>query len=341
MGLFLFYCFFLNEFLFYQVNKDKKMNDSNTEFVYFILLINISSVMRIIGRFFLVSLIICFIGACKNEKKTTLQATEKAFEAEIPPLEKSASQEDVVFYNLFSPVDVSKLVDNSTAYYNSSVINALNRITQYNTSNKMALNVGVYGADLSYLWIFQQSQQALSYLSAIQHLTDKLEIPRQFVDLTMESVENSAQNSDTLIAITRKAFAETNRFLSESGREYTSTFILLGGWIESMHIALNMYKVPDVALASKILSQKYSLISLTQLLEKHPEDPATASYLQMMKILDAYFGNMEAKLTTAGMTIDTTNKRIQIHENGLQNIQPANFSDLKEQIQKIRNTIVE
>ncbi len=292
------------------------------------------------GRIYTVAFLIIIFISCRNEKKNNVTLNENAIKSDTLSSVPISSQEDVVFYNLFSPVDVANLVDNRTAYYNSSVINALNHITQYNTSSQMALNVGIYGADLSYLWIFHQSQQALSYLSAIQHLTDKLEIPRHFIDLTMELVESSAQNTDTLIAIARKTYAETNRFLTESHREHTSTLILLGGWIESMYITLNMYQGPDIKLTSKILSQKFSLLSLMNLIENNPEDPSLAPYLQQLKILEACFSGLESKFSPESIMIDTVNKKILVQENGLQNASPANFSELKDQIQKIRNNMV-
>jgi hypothetical protein len=40
--------------------------------------------------------------------------------------------------------------------------------------------------------------------------------------------------------------------LKKTGRNHSASFILLGGWIETLYIATHMYENPDAKLMSKL-----------------------------------------------------------------------------------------
>lgn len=253
---------------------------------------------------------------------------------------ETLKDEDIVFYNMFSPVDLTKIIDAKSAYFNSSHINSLNNITKYSSSHKIALNTGIYGADLSYLWMFQQTQQALSYLSAIQHLTSKLGIPDSFVQSTFKLAEASSDMQDSLITIVRNAYSDTDSYLKESDRESSAVLILLGGWIETLHIALNMYNNPNPAFASKIITQKYSLSSLITMVQNTQDDINMSEYLLLLKKLQNAFNSIEVQLKPNDIEIDTVNKRITIKDSSNLQIDPSQFDELRSITSRIRNHII-
>lgn len=290
-------------------------------------------------------LILAFsFNSCVN-KKSAKEVEENDIEVVLSTEEeedvKSLVNEDVVFYNMFSPVDLSNLIDAKNTYFNSSYINPLNNITAYSTSQKVALNTGVYGADLSYLWMFDQTQQALSYLSAIQHLTTKLGIPDNFVKSTFKLAEASSDQQDSLIQIVRNAYNETDSFLKESSRESAAVFILLGGWIETLYIALNIYSTPNSQFASKIITQKYSLNSLITMVQNTQDDIVMSEYLLLLKKLQDAFNSIELKLSPSDIDIDTANKRITIKNTSNLNIEPDQFNEIKTITTRIRTHIVD
>lgn len=285
---------------------------------------------------------------CTESKKKEMVKTDQNFDVKLDKSEKSLSNapefenlEDIVFYNMFSPVDLNLVIDAKSSYFNSAYLNSLNNLTKYTTSHKIALNIGVYGADLSYLWIFDQNQQALSYLSTIQHLTSKLEIPNTFVDFTMTAAEINSEEVDSLIQIAKNAYFETDKYLKSTGRKSYAALILLGGWIETLNIAVNMYSEPNSKLASKILSQKYSLTSLINIVQNSQDDMVMSEYLLLMKKLNDSFKVLESKLKPEDILIDTVNKRITIKDSEHIKIEPEEFHDIKITTAKIREHIIE
>ncbi len=278
---------------------------------------------------------------CQNPNQKT---GDKRFEVTTDETESSREETravpDLVFYNLFSPVDVEHVIDEKNGPFNADFLNSVNNAPRYTDSYKMALNLGVYGADLSYLWIYDQTQQAFNYLATIQVLTEKLGIPKDFVDFTLLSVEHNSDEIDTLKSIARDAYVATDRYLKGSERENAAVLILLGGWIESLHIALNLYQETDSKLAGKILTQKYSLNSLINMVQNQHDDLKMSEYLLLLKKLNDAFATFESRLSPNDIEIDTVNKTIRIKEDAPLQIEPESFAELKQQVETLRLHIV-
>lgn len=292
--------------------------------------------------YLLLPLAFLVLTSCQNpDKKTRDQRFEVAEKEPAQTQKEEGSVPDLVFYNLFSPVDMDHVIDQKTGYFNADFLNSVNNATRYTDSYKMAMNLGVYGADLSYLWIYDQTQQAFNYLATIQSLTEKLGIPKDFVDFTLLSVEHNSNEIDTLKSIARDAYAATDRYLKGSERENAAVLILLGGWIESLHIALNLYQETDSKLAGKILTQKYSLNSLINMVQNQQDDLKMSEYLLLLKKLNDAFSSFESKLSPNDIEIDTVNKTIKIKENTRLVIEPGAFAELKQQVETLRVHIVD
>jgi len=284
------------------------------------------------------------VSSCSNpspEKKVeqlneleALDTTLIAFKAE------NFKENEIVFYNLFSPVDFTYLVAENNAYFNSQLINPINNITKYSQSAKIAVNLGVYGADISYLWMFNQSQQALSYRSAIQRLTDQMEIPMDLVDFTFETAENNSHKFDTLVSIARKTYQTADNFLKESGREHSAALILLGGWLETMYIATNMYENPDATLLARIAIQKYSINSLYQLLQKYQDKTDAAEYLILLRKLKKVYDENTFNFPAECLRIDPVAKQIKLVNPPKESITHAQYKEIQLITAQIRNHVI-
>ncbi|MBI9066661.1 MAG: hypothetical protein JEZ09_05170 [Salinivirgaceae bacterium] len=287
--------------------------------------------------------IVClvFLLGCSNSNKDKTIVDESTFNiSDNDDNENQSTNDEVVFYNVFSPVDLENMINEKNSYFNSSLLNSTDNLTSYTESSKIALNIGVYGADLSYLWVFAQTQQALSYLATIQHLSNKLGIPRDYVDFTSESIENNMQNMDSIASVARNAYNAAANYLNGSERKNASILILLGGWIETLYISTQMYTKPDPILASKIATQKYSLNSIITQMQNHQNDLVMSEYLILLRKLNETFAIFESQLKPGDIEIDTANKRITIKENSSLDIKPAQLNEINELVGKIRKHII-
>lgn len=299
---------------------------------------------------FSVALVLLFVFspfwfACSNKgnsQKNIEQAQEKKFNAATIDFKPENYREDeIVFFNLFSPVEFTYLITEHTAYYNSLLINPINNITKYNSSDKYAINTGIYGADLCYLWMFNQEQQAMSYRAAIQRLSDLLDIPREFVDFTYLMAENQAQEFDSLIDVAKKSYASADNFLRQTGRPHAAGLILLGGWIETLYIATNMYDKPDQALLSRIALQRYSLNSIYNLLSKYQTRIEIKEYLLLLKKLKKVYDSHDLQIPPELLVVDTLAKKIELRSNPENIMTHEQYKEIQLTTTQIRNALIQ
>lgn len=292
-------------------------------------------------------LIIALLLGCTNAKKSEQTQNQEQIESELE-IDKGTitfkpedyGDEEIIFYNLFSPVELTYLVSKKEAFYNSSLLNPLNNITKYSESSKIALNLGIYGADISYLWMFDQQQQALSYRAAIQRLTDQLEIPREFVNFSYDNAEANSQNFDSLVHIAKVTYWKTDEHLKTTGREHSACLVLLGGWIETLYIATHMYDEPSSRLLGKIAIQKFSLNSLISLLTLSQENIDISEYLILLRKLNKAFNDLNVQLPAESLIIDTSLKHIKLKSSSEIELNKKDFSDIKRITRQIRNHII-
>lgn len=300
---------------------------------------------KVFANSYLILLLLIMV-SCNQAKKNEVR--ENSEKQEIVNTEGTISfkvedynAEEIIFYNLFSPVELTYLVSKKESYYNSSLINPLNNITKYNQSAKVALNLGIYGADISYLWMFEQSQQALSYRAAIQRLTDQLDIPRELVALTYSNAESNSQNFDSLVYIAKVAYSKTDKYLKETGRNHSASLVLLGGWIETLYIATQMYEKPDSKLMGKIVIQTFSLNSLIGLLQISNENIDVSEYLLLLKKLKKAFDNLALQFPPESLVIDTSSKHIKLISHESLNLKSEDLAEIRRITRQIRNHIIQ
>lgn len=168
----------------------------------------------------------------------------------------------------------------------------------------MAINVGIYGADLSYIRIYEQFQDAAKYLAVIKKFTRELGIPEEQEKITARRIEANIENQDSLLNIIAETFTRSDSYLKENKRGGTAALIVFGGWIETLYLATNIIDLnnPPKQMVSLISEQKHSVRNLIGLLNQHRDEPRINEILPDLKQLDAKFREIEqVKKTPSGI----------------------------------------
>ncbi|MDB5273660.1 MAG: hypothetical protein JWO58_2027 [Chitinophagaceae bacterium] len=189
-----------------------------------------------------------------------------------------------------SPLEISMLIKESGNPYDSKILNPENNYSKYNSNFKKALNLGIYGADLGYINIYDKSTDALSYLSSIKTLADELNVG-QFYDFnTIKRLASNSNNIDSLLYITTTNFENINNFLYEQKRSDQCVLMLTGGWLEALHISCEVYKKGNkTEIKEKIAEQKIVLCQLMLLLDNYRQQPnIDFLYTELQKLKNVY-----------------------------------------------------
>jgi hypothetical protein len=293
--------------------------------------------------FFAIISIVAIIVSCNNAKdkkeKESIDAKLEPTTIDFDP--DAMKKEDIIFYNLFSPVDLDHMFTEKDAYYKSTLLNPLYNITNYIESSDASLNIGVYGADLSYLWMFNQSQQALSYVSAIQRLTDQLQIPREFVDFSAALGEAHAYAYDSLVQIASRSFAEVDAYLKDNQNPHLACLILLGGYTETMHIAMNINNELDENMISRLAAQKYSINSLYQLMSNYQDNLEISEYLIHLRKLKKAYDKFDITFPEGSLQVDTSHRQILLKKGKKITMRPEQVLEIRMLTNQLRNHIIE
>lgn len=129
-----------------------------------------------------------------------------------------------------------------------------------------AANLGIYLTDMAYAHATGNYQEAYNYLSAVNRLATAYGIEDIFSIERIRQLDRLQDKPDSAQKLFTQYYSEVQTRLSETGQEAMLRHMILGGWVESLHIILNLLeKDPkNQPLAEVILLQK----GLTPLLIK-------------------------------------------------------------------------
>jgi len=223
---------------------------------------------------------------CQNKK----QVHENRIESSIPQRQSVIPVKNV-FYNVPSPIEVTEIIKKMNLLYQPDLMNDVSHASNYLSQADIAINVGVYGADLSYIRIYEQFQDAARYLAVIKKFTRELGIPEEQERLTAQRVEKNLENQDSLLNIISDTFTRSDSYLKENERGETAALIVFGGWIETLYLATNIVdlKNPQKEMISLISQQKHSVSNLIGILNQYRNDSKIEQILLDLKELDASF----------------------------------------------------
>lgn len=256
----------------------------------------------------------------------------------------SGSAKDVkkIFYNVPSPVEMTGIVQRAGASYNGAILNKIRNVEKYNTNSTMALNLGVYGADLSYTRLFDQIQESVNYLAAIRKLSDGLGIPQEQGKFAISRIEKNIEIRDSLLKIITEVYGAADMFLKENNRGSTANLIILGGWTEALYIATNLIDESEKnnEVLERIAEQKYSLKNLIELLSTYKTDAVIAQYLPMLNELDEIFNSIESTHSKTEVKTDSVNGKTTLDNKSKMNITSEDIVKIKTTVSKIREKII-
>ena len=138
----------------------------------------------------LLSCLVIFFSSCKSGEdanKDDLQGEE---------VELNDIREEILI-SMLAPSDMAvMLIDNPDLYFNKDIINPTLNSDKYNTNSKIALNIGIYTADLSYASLFEQEQITYDYLDVVKGMSEELGITNSIEKRHLDMIKNTKLNEE-------------------------------------------------------------------------------------------------------------------------------------------------
>ena len=196
-----------------------------------------------------------------------------------------------IFHSIPSPMETAGLLKKAGAEYDKDILNDVKHVDNYTSASKQALNLGIYGADLSYASVFNNTQESMLYTACAQNLAKRLDVANAFGQETVDRMEANRNDRDSLLNIISETYWSVDGYLKENGRDNVSALMIAGGWVEGLYIAIQVCKQHDTPeLRQRIADQQRPLSQLIELMATYStDDPAVAGVKGDLDALAALF----------------------------------------------------
>ncbi len=293
---------------------------------------------KLLTTFTLSTGIVLIISSCGTEEE---KKPEISKEVTDPNSSLNAKFDDKIF-SIPSPMQMALLLEESKSTYNEFLLNDLEKVDDYTSEYKKALNLGIYGTDLGYVSIYKQNSTALKYLSTIEKLTSKLGLEGAFDKDFMSRFEKNSTNKDSMMVIVSDAFKKSDNFLKSNNRKSVSALILVGGWIESMYLACNINKQhSNQKILDRIAEQTETLNTIVALLTDYNKKGEWDELIKDMKDLKFYFDQITINYEYVAPVTNVRTKTTTLRHKTVVTIDSNVLNFINQKIEAIRTQVTE
>ncbi|MCA1762206.1 MAG: hypothetical protein ABR574_02515 [Cryomorphaceae bacterium] len=270
--------------------------------------------------------------SCGESGKPDSDITESEVSADTlsASSDENVNKVQEIFYAVPSPMEMASILKKTGASYDMELLNDVKKVNEYTTSRSQALNLGVYGANLSYASIFNQNQESIIYLSCTKKLAEKLGVTKAFNESAIERMEANIENRDSLLNIVSETYYMLDAYLKENDRDHISAMVIAAGWVEGLYLSTSIAKKSeqkDKKLITRIAEQKLSLENLMDLVEAYNSSGQLDDIANDLKAIHDAYRDVEYKKgesgsgkTESGTPVLGSKTSISMSDESLQNI---------------------
>lgn len=243
-------------------------------------------------------------------------------------------------FSIPSPIQTALLIKKSNYSYNKGMLNNTQNYSRYDTKYKKALNLGIYGADLGYISLYDQSQDALSYFASIEKLATDVGIADVFSTSLAKRFQANMGNHDSLLSMVSESFKKSDAYFKDNKQGDVGSLVLVGGWIESLYFAVKANDQKNQKeVVRRIAEQKISLQNLIKMLSVYSDRPDYADLIKKLTDLSNVFDNVEFVYNYIPPSVDVKTKTTSINSTSDVKITPEQLKDISDKVEAIRNQI--
>ncbi len=217
------------------------------------------------------SFLICAIGvllitvSCKNQqaKNETVQNT----------IAESIKDEVVqIFPDLRSSSRLADVMNQVDAKYHADIPNTFNNTEKYTEDvKKAAANLGVYMADFMYTISTAGYNETSKSYDLVVKMAVNIGLRDVFPNFIRERLHGGNLSADSVVMLLDKAFSESEINLSDAHKKEIFAAIILGNYIEKLHITSELILKPTQAdLPAEVSAQLKRKLLLFMVQQRKP-----------------------------------------------------------------------
>lgn len=243
------------------------------------------------GRSFLFLILLLFACiSCRNSSNNNAGFVfPEADSIPIGETEKLSTEAiEEIARNISSPVEIANLLQALAVPFSPDYLASSIDANKQTTSFDKAFTLGVLGADLGYLNMYEKTGSSIDILSSIKKLAEGIRVGQFFDFETIKRLSLNKSNLDSLLYLSIDSYTQIDEYLRGNDRGQLSALMIIGVWIEGQYLATQVItEYPDPVLRDRIGEQKIILNDLIMLAnpycERDSEFGELCKYLQEIK----------------------------------------------------------
>ena len=172
--------------------------------------------------------------------------------------------------NITSPVEIANLLQTLQVPFSQTYIASTIDANKQSTNFDKAMKLGILGADLGYLNMYDKTGSSLDVLSSIRKLSEDIKVGQFFDFESIRRLSQNKSNLDSLLFISIDSYSKIDNYLRTNDRGQFSALMIIGVWIEGQYLATQVVsQFPNKKLSDRIGEQKIILNDLLLLISPY------------------------------------------------------------------------
>lgn len=279
------------------------------------------------------------LAACGGQPTETTDVVD----AEQPKEQRDTELLSVggTLFSIPSPAQSAFLLKKEGLAYQKDRTVALEKGETITARITQAALMGMMGADMAYVTVYSDGQRAMATLQAIEKLANKLQLSNAFDRSLLDRFRNNLSSEDSLLHFSGAAFRAADQYLKNDEQHDLSAMVLLGGWVESMHLALVDPKTAgNKNLMARVGAQKTTVDGLEQLVGAHVTGDMQAALHSALKDLQAAYAGVGFEYTFEKPVTDVAARTTYINSTSSVSISDAQLQAIAAKVAALRNLIL-
>lgn len=264
----------------------------------------------------------------------------------VPVLATSEIDKSVIndlVQNVSSPIEMAALIKKEGVPFSKDYLSDPDNVDNLNTAFEKALNLGVYGADLGYMNIYDKTSLILNHITSIKKIAEDLKIGQFFDFSTLKRLASNNENLDSLLYISTSSFNKMDNYLRDNKRSDLSTLMITGVWIEGLYLATQVsLKSQNKEIQNRVAEQKVSLDNLMLILKLFEKDNNFAQLIKEIERIKTVFEPVKITVEKGEPTTQEVDGSIMIVQNDIQHIDMPNghMANIIRVVSDVRNKVI-
>jgi len=236
--------------------------------------------------------LVIILYSCQGSGENSAKYENTGQDMIISAMEIEVTEEALVDIvdNIASPVEMAALMNDLSVPFSKRYLASTSSVNALNTNFQMAYKLGIFGADLGYLNMYEKTSTAIEYISTIKTLADELGVGQFFDYNILKRLATSNQNLDSLMFLSVHSYNNIDTYLRDTHRSYLSSLMITGLWIEGLYLATQVAtEYPHPEISERIGEQKIILDDILNVLNLYKKDPRFNELIRDFENLNVEF----------------------------------------------------